>query len=277
MKTHKISCILFFLILALVNNSVAATILPRFMLMIDERNMGTYSMGDTERVLTQAILDRGAEVVDSELIRTTISRDKALQSMTGSPQAAAALGLQFGADIILVGRAIAKGSAEKIKNSAFRSYSASISIKAIRTDTAEIICTDSSSLAKIHVDDVIGGSLALQAAAQQISSTIIPKLLQKYATADSNTVKKIQLVVGNVTQIWQVAALKKMLRGQIRGVEEVVQRSFVTGVAVFEIHFSGSPQKLAESLTLAKQRYFKIKVHGVSSRKLDARFVETGS
>jgi len=277
MNIHKIYALLLLLSLVLITNSAAATALPRFMLMIDEKNMGTYSMGDTERVLIQAIMDRGAEVVDSELIRTTVNRDKALQSMTGSPQAAAALGLQFGADIILVGRAIAKGSADKIENTAFRSYSASISIKAIRTDTAEIICTDASTVAKIHVDDVTGGSLALQAAAQQISASIIPKLLEKYASADSGSLKKIQFIVGNVTQIWQVAALKKMLREQINGVGDVVQRSFVSGIAVFEVHFSGSSQKLAESLTLAKQRYFKIKVHGVSSRKLDAKLIETGS
>ena len=245
------------------------------MIMVDEKNMGTYSLGDTERVITQALMDRGADVVDSELIRTTVNRDKALQAMTGSPQAAAALGFQFGADIIFVGRAIAKGSADKIENTAFRSYSASINIKAIRTDTAEILFTDTSSVAKIHVDDVTGGSLALQATAQQISDSMIPKLLDKYASANSAAVKKIQCVIGNVTQIWQVAGIKKLLREQIQGVEDVVQRSFVSGVAVFEVHFSGSSQKLAESLTLAKQRYFKIKVHGVSARKLDAKLIET--
>jgi len=277
MRPLKPHCLLLFVSLVLISTSAAAAILPRFMLMIDEKNMGTYSMGDSDRVLTQALMDRGANVVDSELIRTTLNRDKALQSMTGSPQAAAALGLQFGADIILVGRAIAKGSVDKIKNTSFRSYSASINIKAIRTDTAEIIYTGTSTAAKIHVDDIAGGSLALQAAAQQIADSIIPKLLDKYASADAATVKKIQCIIGNVTQIWQVAALKKLLRERIKGVEDVVQRSFVTGVAVFEVHFSGSSQKLAESLTLSKQKYFKIKVHGVSSRKLDAKLIETGS
>jgi hypothetical protein len=277
MNIRNTYSLLLFLTLLFSSSCAAATALPRFMLMIDEKNMGTYSMGDTERVITQALMDRGADVVDSELIRTTVNRDKALQTMTGSPQAAAAIGLQFGADIILVGRAIAKGSADKIENTSFRSYSASINIKAIRTDTAEIISTDTSSVAKIHVDDVTGGSLALQAAAQQVADSLIPKLLAKYARADAGGITKIQLIVGNVTQIWQVAGLKKMLREQINGVQDVVQRSFVSGVAVFEVHFGGSSQKLAESLTLAKQKYFKIKVHGVSSRKLDAKLIETGS
>jgi len=40
---------------------------PRFMLLIDEKNMGTYSMGDVERVLTDALIHDGAEVVDAEL------------------------------------------------------------------------------------------------------------------------------------------------------------------------------------------------------------------
>lgn len=72
----------------------AAVVLPRFMVLIDEKNMGTYSMGDSERVLIQALVDSGADVVDNEMIRTTQNRDKAIQSLTGSPQAAAALGLE---------------------------------------------------------------------------------------------------------------------------------------------------------------------------------------
>ncbi|WP_284151115.1 hypothetical protein [Desulfofustis limnaeus] len=256
-------------------NVSAAVVLPRFMVLIDEKNMGTYSMGDSERVFVQSLVDAGADVVDNEMIRTTQNRDKAIQSLTGSPHAAAALGLEFGADIIIVGRAIAKGSADTIQNTSFRSYSAAINLKAIRTDTAEIILTDSQSAAKIHVDDITGGSEALQEAAQRSADTIVPKLLTGTLAGDGPA--KIQLHIGNVSQIWQVAAVKKLLREQVGGVDDVVQRSYISGIAIFEVYYNGSPQALAEALTLATPSYFRVKVVAVSATKLDTQLVEADS
>jgi hypothetical protein len=121
------------------------------MIMIEERNLGTYVVDEAERVITEYLMEMGMEVVDAELIRTNVDRDKALQAMNASPRSAAAVGLQFGADIVLVGKAISKGSAEQIKETAFRSYQASVSIKAIRTDTAEILAVENRDAAKIHV------------------------------------------------------------------------------------------------------------------------------
>ncbi len=275
-RRRRWSLLVVSIILLYAGNCAATVILPRFMVLIDEKNMGTYSMGDSERVLIQTLVDAGADVVDNEMIRTAQNRNKAIQSLTGSPQAAAALGLEFGADIVIIGRAIAKGSADTIENTSFRSYSAAINLKAIKTDTAEIILTDNQSAAKIHVDDITGGSEALQEAAARSAGSIIPRLLVSHP-GNSNGPTKIQLHIGNVSQIWQVAAVKKLLREQVGGVSDVVQRSFVSGIAIFEVYYSGSSQALAEALTLAQPHYFRVKVVGVSSTKLDTQLVEVDS
>jgi len=250
---------------------------PRFMILIDEKNMGTYSMGDAEQVLDDYLITRGVEVVDAELVKTQVNRDKALQAMASGPRAAAALGLSFGADVIIVGRAIAKGSADRVKDTSFRSYQATVSLKAIRTDTAEILMVDSATAAKIHVDDIQGGSQAIRAATALIAKRMMPKILSRWSISDSSQPRKIRLMIGNVNQVWQVAAVKKLLRKQISGVDDVVQRSFVSGVAIFDVYWKGDCQKLAEALTLAKPRYFRLKVVGVTDSKLDAQLIETDS
>ncbi len=250
---------------------------PRFMILVDEKNMGTYSMGDAEHVLDDYLIAKNVEVVDAELVKTQVNRDKALHAMASGPQAAAALGLSFGADVIIVGRAIAKGSADRVKDTSFRSYQATVSLKAIRTDTAEILTVDSATAAKIHVDDIQGGSQAIRAATSIIAKRMLPKILSRWSIRDDSQPRKIRLMIGNVDQVWQVAAVKKLLRKQIGGVDDVVQRSFVSGVAVFDVYWKGGCQKLAEALTLAKPRYFRLKVVGVTDSKLDAKLVETGS
>lgn len=245
------------------------------MLMIDENNTGNGSTGDSERVLSQSLIEKGAEVIDQELIQSSIDRNKAVQALSGNSQAAASLGLQFGADIVLIGKAIVQHSGNGIRNTDLKSYQASINIKAIKTDTAEVIYTGTGSAVKIHVNDITGGSLALQAAAQQISNNFIPKLLEKQKTnSNSSSISKIQLIVGNLSEFWQVAEVKKMLRSDVSGVQDVVQRSFVAGAAIFEIHYGGSSEQFADTLSTAKAHNFRLKIQGLSSNKLDTVFVD---
>jgi len=248
---------------------------PRFMIMIDEKNLGTYSIDEAEKVITEYLMANGMEVVDAELIKTNMDRDKALQIMNASPRSAAALGLQFGADVVLVGKAISKGSADQIKDTAFRSYQASVSLKAIRTDTAEILAMESREAAKIHVDDLAGGSLAIREAASPLIRDLLPKMTARLGKAGSGEIRKIQLVIGDVTQIWQVAAVKQVLRERIPGTIEVIQRGFVSGVATFDIHCQGDSQRLAEELTLVNPGPFRLKVLGVAPNKLNMKLVET--
>ena len=151
--------------LALCSACWAKSPAPRFMIMIEEKNLGTYTVDEAEKVITAYLMANGMEVVDAELIKTNVDRDKALQVMNASPRSAAAMGLQFGADVVLVGKAISKGSADQIKDTSFRSYQASVSLKAIRTDTAEILAMENREAAKIHVDDMAGGTLAIREAA----------------------------------------------------------------------------------------------------------------
>lgn len=245
----------------------------RFMILITEKNMGAYSMDDAAQVFAQRLLASGAEVIDAELVKTSVTRDKALQVSAGEPRAAAALGLSFGADIIVVGKAVAKGSAERIRDTGFRSYSATVSLRAIRTDTAEVVASESASATKIHVDDLAGGSEAIRLAAEELGGRMIPPLLAASGKGPAGATREVALIVGGVEQVWQVAAIKQTLRENVRGVSDVSQRSFTAGVVAFDVMWSGDSQKLAEELTLAKPAYFRLRVLSVTPNKIDAQFV----
>lgn len=255
--------------------AVAGT--PRIMVMVDEKNLGAYTTAESEMVVTQYLLGQGLDIVDAEMVRTSIDRDKILQGMTSGPRAAASLGLQFGAEVIIVGKAVAKGSAEQIQNSTLRSYQAQVSLRAVRTDTASVLGFESGSGAKVHVDDVVGGSEAIRLATEPLIAALLPQILAAWSGSGASTSRKIHLVVGSVSQIWQVSAIKSLLRKDIRHVEEVVQRNFVSGTAVFEVTYGGDSQTLAEALTMAKPGYFRLKVVGVSPGKIDIKFVDTDS
>jgi len=107
----------------------------------------------------------------------------------------------------------------------------------------------------------------LQSGKQETLTRMVPDIREQ----------EIQLVVSGIQELWQVATLKQILREQVKGVKEVIQQSFASDIAVFEVHMKGDAQRLAEELTLYNPGYFKLKVIGITPNKLDVKLVEGGS
>lgn len=259
------------LCLLITSFAIMAAPAPRVMVLVEEKNLGTYSISEAERLITQTLLDRGIEVVDADFIKSSVTRDKLLHAATGGPNAAAAMGLRFGAEIVIVGEALAKGAATKLKNSEMRSYNGSITLKAIKSDSAQVLSTSFKSAARMHVDDIAGGSAAIQQATASALEEFIPALLDRYAPSSTNA-NQVRLLVSNVSQLWQLSVIKDTLRQQ-KSASDVVQRNYVSGVAEFDLNWRGGTDTLAEELTLANPEYFKLRVLAISPGKLDLQLV----
>ena len=251
---------------------VSVSIKPWVMLLIDEKNIGAYNVHEAEMTIIQFLTEKGISVIDPDLVKTNIERDKALQALVGSKEAAAGLGLQFGADVIIVGWALAKGSAGKIEGTSLRSYQANMTAKAIRTDTAVLLASETCRGVKVHRDDIIGGAEAIKAASQGLISKLYPKIIKEWAGGKSVT-QKIRLVIGDVKFLWQLASLRKAIKEKIPGTQELIQRSFVRGVAIFEVKTIKDSQFLAEELVLLSGEDFRLQVISISPNKVDLKLV----
>lgn len=244
---------------------------PRIMVLMDEKNVGGYSINQAETTICDFLMDKGYKVIDTEMVKAKLKRDQALQQMTESNRAAAALGLQFGTEIVVVGRAIAKGSSRQIGQTGMRSYQGTVSAKAIKTDTAELLGTTKGAASKPHVDDTEGGSEAIRLATLQMMEELFP-LIEKNGPGVSGE-HIVEIVMSDVTQMWQLAALKRILKEKVNGTADASQRSFVSGVATFDVETTLDSQGLAEALVVVEGEPFRIKIIGVSPNKLDAKLV----
>jgi hypothetical protein len=246
---------------------------PRMMFLIDEtiegvRTAGISSgdMSQAETVLLQTFLDAGFEVIDSATVAQNINRDQALKAIEGDAATAAALGHQYGADVIITAKAAAS-SGDKILDTDMKSHQAAINAKVVRADTGAVIGSGTEQAKHAHIDDLAGGLAAIEKASVQLAETLIPKILEKWRQ-DVQVATTIQLMVSDIS-FMQLKQFKEILKTEIRGVQEVYQRSFQARVAKLDVEIQSSTEALADELASKQFQGITLEITGMSENRID--------
>lgn len=249
---------------------------PRVMIIVDEQSLGTIATAETEAMAIRKLSERGVPTVDQDMVRANLARGQQILQQAGDNRGAAALGAQFGADVVIVGEAVAKPSARRIADTNLRSYQAVVTLRAVRTDNAASIAAASEDATQVGLEDVSGSAKALRAAAEKTLDRLIPELLAKWSAeaVPAAFSHAIELTVGGVDQIWKVRAVRDLLRDRTADVRNVVQRSYTTGVVVFSMESKRPAEELAEELVLTPPEGLKFQVLDVSAGRIQLRAVD---
>jgi hypothetical protein len=156
---------------------------PRVMVMIAEQNVGDtnnlhYFEADltaAETAIIDVLRNKGFEVVDQAQAKENQERDEILSALEGNAKAAAAIAAAQQAELIITGKAVAK-VATGINLGGMKSCQANIATRIISADDAKIIATASENAAYPHIDEVTGGTLAIQKAAKKCAETLATKV-----------------------------------------------------------------------------------------------------
>lgn len=253
--------------------------LPTVLLMIDEKSMGTIATGEIETMATEMLIKEKVSVVDQDLVNAKINKQQQLLKIAGDPRGAAALGLQFGADVVIVGEVISKPAARRIEGTNMRTYQGIATLRAIRSDNAVAIATGSAHASVMGVEDVAGSSEALNAAGKKTLGKLIPEMLDAYEKAQvdgiGGTAARITLTIGGVDQLWKLKALREMLHAMDDKVQKVAQHSYISGLATFSLESRIPVEELSEMLVMKPPQGLKIQVLNVSPGEVDLRAVTT--
>ncbi len=156
-----------------------------------------------------------------------------------APNKAAAFGRRYGADIVVVGEATSAqmDSSSPHGVSVFH-CDAQASARAIKTDTAQIIASDSVSSGRV----VKGGRAtaakeAMKIAGEKLARAMRDQILEKWRSEVFNDVS-IQIVAESASNNRR-RALKKDLAA-IRGVRSVSERSWANEILVLDVEVDGS-------------------------------------
>jgi len=257
--------------------------MPRMMVIIDERTIGVYDYADywinmniSENTIIDCFKEKGFHFVDQAVAKRNVDREKALAAIAGNDAMATAIGLTYKAEVVIVGKAIAKtasGASDVLGG--MKSCQANISARAINVDNGKILATGMENAAKVHIDEVTGGNQALEEAAKKFSDKLIRKILKEWVGELSGTTT-IQLVVNGLKSFDDLDDFTTALKYYIRGVKDVHTRDFVAGVAILDVETKGSAKGLARELKKKDLKDFTVKVTGVSANRVSIEISRKG-
>ncbi|GAB4423558.1 MAG: hypothetical protein OHK0032_18530 [Thermodesulfovibrionales bacterium] len=250
---------------------------PKVMVLIDEKVAGIFgttaweNVGQAESTIMERLLAAGFTVVDSQTVRANITRDKALRLLEGDPAAAAAAGLQHGAQVVITGKAISKNAGGRLYGTRMQSMQATLQARVIRTDDARVIASRSEQGRQAHIDEVQGGALAIKEAAEKLSDVLINDILTQWKKEVYGRSQEITLVITGIASYSHLSAIKRFLEKNIQGVRAVHQRSFTGGVAELMVDYGGKSSMIADELANHKFAGFGLEPTNVTPNRVDIK------
>ena len=256
----------------------AEAAMPKVLVMVDEKALGTISTSEIETMAVKMLSEKGVETVDQSMVQANLERiQKALRG-AGDSRASAVMGREFGADVMLIGEAVSKPNAAKIGESNLRSYMATVLFRAVRVDNSVNIASASEAATVIAMDDVNGSSKALKAAGEKALKAVIPDLIAKWENPNAKGTayerrNQIEITVGGMDQIWKLKEMRVRLKGMKKEIENVVQKSYAQGAAIFRVESFLPAEELAEALVLNPPADLKVQVVEIHETALSLRVV----
>lgn len=168
---------------------------------------------------------------------------------------------KYGAEVVILGSA-KTSSGGAVGKHGMKSYQAAVSLKALKTDTHEVMGTSDGVGKAVHISDV-GYSQALRQAAT-VAGNRISALITKQWEKESSSNRLVLLEV-RTANASRIDDLVKRLPEEARGVQNVIVRESSKGRATMDVYMQGDASDLAREL---KKIYVGARVISQTANKL---------
>jgi hypothetical protein len=225
--------------------------------------------GQAEITLIEELAGKGFDVVDSAAVRKGITQAQGLRVLEGDEQAAAAIGLQYGAEYSVIGKAFAKLGTAGIYGTNLKTVHATVSARLIRNSDARIVASASAKANAAHLDEVQGGAIAIEQAAREIADKLDAKFRELAVVSGSEVV----LNISGLKSFRQLDTILQVLENSVPGVEKIAIGNFTSGTALLTMAYRGEIRELATFLVREGFPGFRLEPTHVTSNRIDLKSV----
>ena len=250
---------------------------PRTMIMIAEQNIGHEwsawwwgqhtDMGVVENTVIDVFTQKGFEFIDHDAAEKNIKVTSAYKIQDLTADQARTLGNQADAEVVIVGKAVAKLYGDI--GGGMKSAQADMSVRAIRTDTGQILASATTHGAAVHITPETAGTEALKKAANAAAEQMAEKILAVYSKEVGGT-KSVNIIVSGLDKT-QFVKFKDVLKNQVRSIKDLHERSFANNTAKISADIKGSSQTLSDELLLKDFGTFGVEVVSSTANTLELK------
>lgn len=253
---------------------------PRTMIMIAEQNIGSEwyawwwgyhgqqtDIGVVENTIMDKLSEKGFELIDHEVAAKQIKVTAAYKIQNLTVDQAKTLGSQADAEVVIIGKAVAKLYGEV--GGGMKSAQADLSARAVRIDTGQVIASASTHGAAVHINETTAGIEALKKAASEAADQMITKILSVYSKEVGGT-RSINITINGLTK-QQFVKFKDALKNQVRAIKDLHERSFAGTTARISVDSKSSAQALSDELQMRDFAGFSVEVTGSTANSLELK------
>lgn len=232
-------------------------------ILVEEISGSVNTFPYSSRLIVDALMKRNYEVVDETAIRKSIKHDQAVQGvLRGDSKAALAVALQYGAGVLITGKAVSQKAA--LKSGAMQPYMANVALQAIQADSGRVIASAAADGSYPHISSITGSRRAIEAASRKA----VDQLLKDIEKGLEYSEETILTSISGITYA-QLAMLKKILVRDFETISSIKQKNFAGSVAKLNLKINTSPEAFSESVVLKDFGTFRLDVVSFSPRKID--------
>lgn len=155
-----------------------------------------------------------------------------------------------------------------------KSIQANVQLKAIHTQTGATLASATASATKVHVDEMIGGGLALEEAGSKAAESLVASLKEANAKAASEP-KEVSIAITGLTSYRHFLFLKQWMRHNLKGYQDIISENYTVGSAELVVKSDASGSQVADQLALAKFDGFAVNPVDVGPLKIAVKVILT--
>jgi hypothetical protein len=206
-----------------------------------------------ESGLTDALGSQGFEMVDhGQFLPATL---ESYMSDTLPPDSweitdaqAAFFGAWYQADVVVVGTAMAERAPNTLGDE-LRSFRGILSVRAIRTDSGEILAQSSRNVLTADADDITGSHNALAEAGTRAGALLAGQIQNAWQQFEETGPIRVTVAVKGGYQLAHFVQFRKML-SELPGVNNLQTSGMTPEETILELEYEATTQEMAEALLL---------------------------
>jgi len=224
-----------------------------------------------EAGLADALNSQGFLVIDHgqllpPILEAYLAETRTRPGAEISSEQAVFFGEWFQADVVVVGSAVSERAPNTLGDE-LRSYKGVLSVKAVRTDTGEILAQASRDLLIADTDDSTGSQKALAEVGAQTGAILSGQIQKAWQQFEDTGPLLATVVVKGGYQLAHFVAFRRML-SVIPGVSALQISSIMPEETILDIEYEGTAQDMAEALLLKSFDGFGINITDAAPHNL---------